>query len=291
MNATPEQPPEAVRHNTAAPVQPFLKWAGGKRQLLPFLKKHLPPAYNDYYEPFIGAGALLFSQQPAKAVINDVNPELINCYRVIKDLSTDLLADLQKHSNNKDHFYKTRELDRDEKFGQLSPVERASRIIYLNKTCFNGLFRVNKRGQFNVPFGRYKNPNIVNADTIQSISRYLNDNQITILNTDFAKAVETAQRGDFVYFDPPYDPLSDTSSFTGYSLTQFGKAEQEHLCDVFDALTRKGCFVMLSNSSTGLIAGLYADYHIISVQASRNINSVVAGRQKIDEFLVLNYVP
>jgi DNA adenine methylase len=291
MKATAEQPVQTVRHDATAPVQPFLKWAGGKRQLLPFLKKYLPTAYNTYYEPFVGAGALLFSLQPEKAIINDVNPELINCYRVIKDYSTGLVADLQKHPNSKAHFYKIRQLDRDEKFGQLSPVERASRIIYLNKTCFNGLFRVNKRGQFNVPFGRYKNPNIVNADTIQSISRYLNDNEITILNTDFARVVETAGRGDFIYFDPPYDPLSDTSSFTGYSLAQFGKAEQERLRDVFDALTRKGCFVMLSNSSTNYIAGLYANYNIISVQASRNINSVVAGRQKIDEFLVLNYVP
>jgi DNA adenine methylase len=153
------------------------------------------------------------------------------------------------------------------------------------------LFRVNRQGQFNVPFGRYKNPNIINADTIQSISRYLNSAEIIILNTDFARTVETAKRGDFIYFDPPYDPLSETSSFTGYSLHQFGKAEQERLRDLFDALTRKGCLVMLSNSSTGFIAGLYADYNIIRVPASRNINSIASGRQKIDEFLILNYVP
>jgi len=290
MKQTREQPASAATDKNAL-TQPFLKWAGGKRQLLPFLKTHLPSRYNTYYEPFIGAGALLFDLQPAKAVINDVNPELINCYHVIKDLSTDLVEDLKKHQNTKAHFYKTRELDRSEAYQLLSPVERASRIIYLNKTCFNGLFRVNRQGQFNVPFGRYKNPNIINAGTIQSISRYLNTADITILNTDFARTVETAKRGDFIYFDPPYDPLSETSSFTGYSLHQFGKAEQERLRDLFDALTRKGCLVMLSNSSTGFIAGLYADYNIIRVPASRNINSVASGRQKIDEFLILNYVP
>ena len=290
MKQAREQPASAATDQNTL-TQPFLKWAGGKRQLLPFLKKHLPPQYNTYYEPFVGAGALLFSLQPAKAVINDVNPELINCYNVIKDLGIDLTEDLKKHQNTKTHFYTTRELDRSEKYQRLSPVEKASRIIYLNKTCFNGLFRVNKQGQFNVPFGRYKNPNIVNAEVIQSISRYLNRAEITILNTDFARTVETAKRGDFIYFDPPYDPLSETSSFTGYSLHQFGKAEQERLRDLFDALTRKGCYVMLSNSSTRFIAGLYADYNIIRVPASRNINSVASGRQKIDEFLILNYVP
>ena len=276
-------------------AQPFLKWAGGKRQLLPFLRKYLPPGYDarsgNYYEPFVGAGALLFNLQPARAIINDVNPELVNCYTVIRDLSTDLIQDLKRHKNTKEYFYDIRELDRGKKFQQLSPVQRASRIIYLNKTCFNGLFRVNKQGQFNVPFGRYKNPNIINADTIRAISRYLNDNRVTVLNTDFAKAVETARRGDFIYFDPPYDPLSETSSFTGYSLHQFGKSEQERLRDVFDELTCRGCKVMLSNSSTNFIADLYADYYIERVPANRNINSVATGRQKIDEFLVLNYAP
>lgn len=272
-------------------AQPFLKWAGGKRQLLPEIKKYLPKKYNTYFEPFVGAGALFFDQQPKNAIINDVNTELINCYEVIKNLSIDLIEDLKKHKNNEKYFYKVRELDRTKEFKNLSIVERASRIIYLNKTCYNGLFRVNRQGQFNAPFGRYKNPNIVNSETIKAINRLLNRNSVEILNTDFAKAVSTAKRNDFIYFDPPYDPVSDTASFTGYSSNAFGKSEQERLKDLFEELTRRGCKVMLSNSATDFIYDLYKDYNVIRIQANRNINSVGTNRKKIDEFLILNYVP
>jgi DNA adenine methylase len=271
--------------------QPFLKWAGGKRQLLPVIKKNLPPAYNVYFEPFVGAGAVLLDLQPATVFINDVNEELINCYNVIRDMPIDLVASLKRHKNTKEYFYKLRELDRTRDFHKLGPVERASRIIYLNKTCYNGLFRVNKSGQYNTPFGRYKNPNIVNAEVIMAISHYLNNNDITILNGDFTKTVKTAKRGDFVYFDPPYDPVSNTSSFTGYSFQEFGRAEQIRLRDCFEDLTRRGCSVMLSNSSTDFIAELYSDYKIIRVPANRSINSVASKRGKIDEFLILNYNP
>lgn len=272
-------------------AQPFLKWAGGKRQLLPEIKKYLPKKYNTYFEPFVGAGALFFDQQPKNAIINDVNTELINCYEVIKNLSIDLIEDLKKHKNNEKYFYKVRELDRTKEFKNLSIVERASRIIYLNKTCYNGLFRVNRQGQFNAPFGRYKNPNIVNSETIKAINRLLNRNSVEILNTDFAKAVSSAKRNDFIYFDPPYDPVSDTASFTGYSSNAFGKSEQERLKDLFEELTRRGCKVMLSNSATDFIYDLYRDYNVIRIQANRNINSVGTNRKKIDEFLILNYVP
>lgn len=272
-------------------AQPFLKWAGGKRQLLPEIKKYLPKKYNTYFEPFVGAGALFFDQQPKNAIINDVNTELINCYEVIKNLSIDLIEDLKKHKNNEKYFYKVRELDRTKEFKNLSIVERASRIIYLNKTCYNGLFRVNRQGQFNAPFGRYKNPNIVNSETIKAINRLLNRNSVEILNTDFAKAVSSAKRNDFIYFDPPYDPVSDTASFTGYSSNAFGKSEQERLKDLFEELTRRGCKVMLSNSATDFIYDLYKDYNVIRIQANRNINSVGTNRKKIDEFLILNYVP
>jgi len=272
-------------------VQPFLKWAGGKRQLVPVIKSFLPKRFNTYYEPFVGAGALLFELKPSKAIINDVNPELINSYKVIRDLSIDLIQDLRKHKNTAEYFYTIRELDRTTEFKELTIIERASRIIYLNKTCFNGLFRVNKQGQFNAPFGRYKNPNIINSDVIKAVSHYFNNHQLEILNTDFSKAIETAKKDDFVYLDPPYDPLSETASFTGYSLNQFGRSEQERLRDVFDKLTRKGCKVMLSNSSTEFIADLYKDYNINTLQANRNINSVGSDRKKINEFLILNYVP
>lgn len=272
-------------------AQPFLKWAGGKRQLLPEMKKYLPKKYNTYFEPFVGAGALFFDQQPKNAVINDVNGELINCYDVIKNLSIDLIEDLKKHKNTEKYFYKIRELDRTKEFKDLSSVERASRIIYLNKTCFNGLFRVNRQGQFNAPFGSYSKPNIINSETIKAINLLLNRNSVEILNTDFAKAVAKAKRNDFIYFDPPYDPISDTASFTGYSSNAFGKSEQERLRDLFDTLTSRGCKVMLSNSATDFIADLYRDYNIIRIQANRNINSVGSDRKKVDEFLILNYVP
>jgi DNA adenine methylase len=272
-------------------VKPFLKWAGGKRQLLPVIKKLLPPTYETYYEPFVGAGAVLFNLKPLSAVINDVNSELINCYKVVRDNSTALIEDLAGHQNSEEYFYKLRELDRGGEFDRMSDIERASRIIYLNKTCFNGLFRVNRQGQFNAPFGRYKDPKIVNAEVILGDSDYLMNNDVQILNHDFVRATETAQRGDFVYLDPPYDPVSDTSSFTGYSLNQFGRTEQERLRDLFENLTLRGCLVMLSNSATNFIENLYEDYNVIKVQANRSINSVGTGRQKIDEFLILNYVP
>jgi DNA adenine methylase len=278
-------------NTTSLAPQPFLKWAGGKRQLISTIKKFLPETYLNYFEPFVGAGALLFDLQPSNAVINDINSELINCYRVIRALSNDLIEDLKKHKNTKDYFYQIRELDRSDEFKRLSPVQRASRIIYLNKTCYNGLFRVNSQDQFNVPFGNYKNPNILNIEVIRSINYYLNQNNIEVLNLDFERAVEKAQRGDFIYFDPPYDPISDTSSFTGYSLSQFGKSEQIRLKDVFDRLTIKGCQIMLSNSATEFINKLYCDYNIIKLRANRNINSVGSGRSKIDEFLILNYIP
>ncbi|MES2387068.1 MAG: DNA adenine methylase [Bacteroidota bacterium] len=270
---------------------PFLKWAGGKRQLLPELRRHLPVSFNRYYEPFIGAGALLFDLQPGHAVINDINPELINCYRIIRDQPAELLADLSLHLNEPDYFYAMRSLDRSTAYSELSPVQRASRIIYLNKTCFNGLFRVNSRGEFNAPFGRYKKPAIINEAVILAVSQYLQHSAVEILNTDFKEAVKTARRNDFVYFDPPYDPLSDTSSFTGYSRSAFGHPEQERLRDLFEHLTAKGVKLMLSNSSTAFIRDLYRDYNIVTVQARRNINSVGKGRAEVDEVLVLNYVP
>ena len=173
----------------------------------------------------------------------------------------------------------------------MTPLERASRIIFLNKTCYNGLFRVNSQGQFNVPYGNYKNPTIVDSIIIKAISNYLNQNTITISNLDFEEAVKESKKGDFIYFDPPYDPISDTSSFTGYNLDKFGKEEQCRLKHVYDKLTEKGCKVMLSNSATEFIRNLYSTYKIITIPASRNINSVATGRGRIDELLILNYEP
>ncbi|WP_346199748.1 DNA adenine methylase [Caldifermentibacillus hisashii] len=271
-------------------IQPFLKWAGGKRQLLPEIRKYIPKRMGTYYEPFLGGGAVLFDLQPKKAVINDINSELINTYLVIKNNVAELIEDLRKHENTSDYYYKIRDLDRDKnRFSKLSDVEKASRLIYLNKTCFNGLFRVNSQGQFNVPFGRYKNPNIVNEFVLRAVSHYLNNNEVKILNGDFADAVSSAKKGDFVYFDSPYDPVSETASFTGYTLGGFNKDEQIRLRDLFVDLDKRGCKVLLSNSATEFIKDLYKDYHIEIVSATRNINSIATKRGKIDEVLVMNY--
>jgi DNA adenine methylase len=275
-------------------VRPFLKWAGGKRQLLPILQKHIPRNWgeNCYFEPFIGAGALFLALQRPKAVINDTNEELINCYLTIRDFPEQLLELTNQYQTqiSKEHYYQLRELDRHPDFEKLSNLERAARILYLNKTCFNGLFRVNSQGQFNVPFGDNKKPQIAEQVVIMAVSKYLNQKGIQILNLDFAESVTTAKTGDFIYFDPPYDPVSDTASFTGYALNGFGKDQQERLKQVSDRLVDKGCKVLLSNSATDFIKQLYSDrrYSIIEVEASRHINSIGANRGKINEVLILN---
>ena len=277
-------------------VRPFLKWAGGKRQLLPEIVKYVPKriSKHTYYEPFIGGGALLFQLQLPKAVINDSNKELINCYKVIKDSLDELMEELSKdkYSNSETSYYEMRDLDRStKKYEILSEVEKAARIIYLNKTCYNGLFRVNSQGQFNVPFGRYKNPNFLDDAVLRAVNKYLNSNNITLLNQDFEEAVKDAKRGDFVYFDPPYDPVSETASFTGYDVNGFNREQQKRLKKVFDDLNKRGCKVMLSNSCTDFILDLYKDYQdtIIKVRATRSINSNALKRGRVEEVLVLNY--
>lgn len=277
-------------------VRPFLKWAGGKRQLLPEIVKYVPKmtSKHTYYEPFLGGGALLFELQRPKAVINDRNKELINCYKVIRDSLDELMEELSKdkYSNSETSYYEMRDLDRStKKYEILSEVEKAARIIYLNKTCYNGLFRVNSQGQFNVPFGRYKNPNFLDDAVLRAVNKYLNSNNITLLNHDFEEAVKDAKRGDFVYFDPPYDPVSQTASFTGYDVNGFNRDQQKRLKKVFDDLHKRECKVMLSNSCTDFILDLYKDYQdtIIKVKATRSINSNALKRGRVDEVLVLNY--
>jgi DNA adenine methylase len=277
---------------TTLNLQPFLKWAGGKRQLLPELRKYISQDYGTYFEPFLGAGAVLFDLQPAKALINDVNPELINCYNTIKEHPQALLDLTREHQsrNCQDYYYEIRSRDRNLILESMSNIERAARIIYLNKTCYNGLFRVNRQGQFNVPYGNHKNPTIADDEIIWAISNYLNQTQITITNSDFADALQTADCGDFIYLDPPYDPVSDTS-FTGYGMTGFGKEQQHRLRNVCDDLTSRGCQVLISNSATDFINQLYGDqnlYAIAEVQANRSINSVGSARGKIGEVIICN---
>lgn len=272
-------------------VQPFLKWAGGKRQLLPEIRKYIPKKIHTYYEPFVGAGAVLFDLQPERAVINDINAELINVYRVIKNNVEELINRLKQHEerHSKQYFYEVRHWDRLSEYRLLSEVERAARIIYLNRTCFNGLYRVNSKGQFNVPFGRYQHPQIVNEPVLRAAHDYLSTNQVTMLNVDFEEAVHGAKKGDFVYLDPPYDPISVTSSFTSYNLDGFTREDQVRLKELFVDLDQRGVHVLLSNSATDFILDLYRDYRVEIVTANRAINSKAEGRGKIAEVLVRNW--
>lgn len=269
-------------------LHPFLKWAGGKRQLLNELKANLPGTFNRYFEPFLGAGALLFELQPHNARISDINGELINCYQVIKDDPQGLLAEISKHEHTEAHFYEVRNLDRLPDFKSLPPAVRAARTIYLNKTCFNGLYRVNSKGHFNVPFGRYRNPTILDEGLLESLHSFLTTHEISIYNEDFQAACSFAGAGDFIYFDPPYDPVSSSSSFTGYNF-KFDRDEHERLKYTFVEMDKRGCKVLLSNSATDFVKELYAEYHIVEVQAARVINSVASKRGKVREFLIRNY--
>jgi DNA adenine methylase len=273
-------------------VQPFLKWAGGKRQLIASIKAHIPQHFTQYYEPFIGAGALLFALQVPDSTINDTNGELINCYRVIKDSPAELLELCQQHElhNSKEYFYRLRSLDRAADFAQMSAIDRAARIIYLNKTCFNGLFRVNSQGQFNVPYGDAAKPVIADPEVIMAVSDFLNQKNVQICCGDFAQAVATAQAGAFIYFDPPYHPVSDTASFTGYSANGFAVSEQERLKRVCDELVDRGCQVLISNSNASFIRELYDDprYAIAEVTATRAINAVGGKRGRVGELLIYN---
>ncbi len=270
-------------------LTPIVKWAGGKRQLLPVIEQNLPQTFFRYFEPFVGGGALLFHLQPAEAIVNDINEELINLYRIIRDHIDDLINALKKHKNEETWFYEIRNQDRDKAYHKKTAVERAARIHYLNKTCYNGLYRVNSAGQFNAPFGRYKNPNIVNEKNLRALHRYLNANTIEILNVDFKAALKQAGKGDFVYLDPPYDPLSESANFTGYSKNGFGRAEQERLKETCDDLHKRGVHFLLSNSATAFIKELYTNYDIQIVRAKRAVNSKGDKRGEVEEVLVRNY--
>lgn len=272
-------------------ITPFVKWVGGKRQLLTDIKKVMPPSssFNTYFEPFIGGGALFFDLEPRQAVINDYNQELINVYLVIKNEIDALIEDLKTHENNSEYFYRIRLLDREPLFNNLTNVQKASRFIYLNKTCYNGLYRVNNAGQFNSPFGKYKNPNIVNEPTLRAVSLFLNKSNTNILNADYSKVFELADKNSFIYIDPPYHPLSETSNFTGYIPGGWAERDQVRLKEACDGLNKKGVKFLLSNSSANFIKELYKDYEILTVEASRAINSDAGQRGEVEEFLIKNY--
>lgn len=272
-------------------VLPFLKWVGGKRQLMPEIRKMLPRgvANRPYYEPFIGGGALFFDLQPKRAIINDYNEELINVYTVIRDNPNELIEDLRKHENTAEYFYKIRAVDRQPLFAHLSKIQRASRIIYLNKTCYNGLYRVNNAGEFNSPFGKYKNPNIVNEPVIKAVSKYLNSPQIQISNGDYELILRDIPINSFVYLDPPYHPISESSNFTGYVQGGWNDGDQLRLRDVCNRLNDNGIKFLLSNSASDFIRDIYSGYNIHVVQANRAVNSNSSKRGQVDEFLICNY--
>lgn len=270
-------------------VAPILKWVGGKRQLLPEIEKYIPE-FSTYYEPFVGGGAVLFNIQPQKAVVNDINKELINLYSIVKNNVEELIEDLKKHQNDETYFYSQRELDRNrKKYKNMTDIERASRVVFLNKTCYNGLFRVNRSGEFNAPFGNYKNPNIVNEGVLRAVSKYFNRANIVFRCCDFEKALKDAKKGAFVYLDPPYFPVSSSSNFTGYDKCGFDRYEHERLKKICDSLNERGIKFLLSNSSSDSIKELFKDYKIEIVQAKRAINSKADKRGEIDEILVRNY--
>lgn len=271
-------------------VIPVVKWVGGKRQLLDEITPLLPKRITSYCEPFLGGGAVLFSLQPSKAIINDINEDLMLVYEVIRDDVEGLIKSLEQYENTSEYFYKIRDIDRDKDFYySMSKVARASRLIYLNKTCFNGLFRVNSSGEFNSPFGHYKNPNIVNEPVLRAVNKYFNANKIQIYNEDFEVTLKRVNKGGFVYLDPPYDPVSDTANFTGYNKSGFNRKEQERLKECCDDLTRRGVNFMLSNSATAFIKELYQDYDITIVKAKRAINSNASKRGAVEEVLIRNY--
>ena len=267
---------------------PIVKWAGGKGRLLTQLKSRLPPGFGRrrYLEPFIGGGALFFSLTPSRAILSDVNTALIETYRAVRDQVDEVLVRLERLASGhcKENFYETRaRYNREE----LESVDRAATFLYLNKTCFNGLHRVNRRGEFNVPFGRYKNPRILDVARLRAASRLLGGAELK--NAPFEHVLETARPGDFVYFDPPYVPMSDTANFTNYAQNGFGPEDQARLRDVYRQLDRRGCHLMLSNSDVPEVRKLYQGFSIDIVSAPRAISCDARNRKAVHEVVVTNY--
>lgn len=286
-NGRGEQPFAPTLSAQHIPARPFLKWAGGKKQLLPELCKRIPASFDQYFEPFIGGGALFFALQPKRATISDINPDLINIYQVIQSEIDNLIQDLQNHRYDKEYFYNLRNIDRDSDYIKWSSIRRASRSIYLNKTCFNGLYRVNSKGQFNTPFGSYKKPTILDEVNLRACSQALQGVEIRV--DSFESVLERAKKNDFIYFDPPYLPLTDTANFTAYSRDGFDLEMQIRLRDLCIELDRRGIKFMTSNSSAPLILDLYQDFSIDWVDATRSINSNGDLRGKIKEVIITNY--
>lgn len=274
--------------------KPFVKWAGGKRQLIPKIAKHLPKNIVTYFEPFLGGGALLFhllsENKNLKGYVSDLNSDLILSYITIRDNLGGLIKSLQKHSDNyfsnsKSYYYSIRESN------PKNQVEKVSRLLFLNRTCFNGLYRVNSKGKFNVPLGRYSHPNIVQEENLSLVNQFLNQNNIIIKCQDFSSTVEKAKKGDFVYFDPPYQPVSKTANFTSYTNGNFGLNDLKRLAKLSNELAKKGVNVLLSNSSSKQVRDLFSskNWEINKIETNRAINSDSNKRTGHFELLIKNY--
>jgi DNA adenine methylase len=265
-------------------TKPFLKWVGGKTQMLEILHESMPLKYNKYIEPFIGGGALFFSLNKQGSIIADINDELINSYNVVQNDVDHLINTLSSMKNTEEDFYRIRALKVDE----LSEIERAARLIYLNKTCFNGLYRVNMLGQFNTPFGKYKNPNICDSDNLRLASEYLRNT--TIIQGDYKQVLlNNANPGDFIFLDPPYIPVSEYSDFNRYTKEKFDHEEQVALADEVRRLHELGCFVLLTNSDHEKVHELYKDYEIKTYNTKRFINS--NGNKRIGKDVLVKVMP
>lgn len=268
-------------------TRPFLKWAGGKSQLLDQYSPFFPRGdrIRRYFEPFLGSAAVYFHLQPDNACLADVNEKLVEIYQVVQQDVEDLIQLLRNYRNVEEHFYQVRAQNP----SSLNKTERAARLIYLNKTCYNGLYRENRKGEFNVPFGRYKNPRICDETRLRTAARALQGVDFQV--DDFEQVVAPAGPGDFIYFDPPYAPLNATSNFTGYDRRGFSTDDQRRLAETYHRLSSGGCNVMLSNSSAPLVLDLYSGrgYRLLEIEARRSINSKADGRGPVTELLILNY--
>jgi len=274
--------------------KPFVKWAGGKRQLIPILNENLPETFGTYFEPFLGGGALLFhmltERQGQKCSISDLNSDLVLSYTTIRDRTEALITSLKNHEKNyqkdsKSYYYSIRESN------PRSQIEKTSRLIFLNRTCFNGLYRVNSKGKFNVPLGKYSNPNIVNEDNLRSVSHILQSSKVAIQCRDFESVLRDAKKGDLVYFDPPYQPVSDTANFTSYTNKDFTYDDLSRLAELCMDLDSKGCRVLLSNSNSKEVADMFSakPWTVNKIRANRSINSNSKKRTGHFELLIRNY--
>ena len=279
---------------TTPSPKPFVKWAGGKRQLIPILNENLPAKFATFFEPFLGGGALFFNMltkyDNKKFNISDLNSDLILSYVTIRDHVDDLINSLYRHEeqyrkDSKTYYYSTRAKD------PTNAVEKTSRLLFLNRTCFNGLYRVNSKGKFNVPLGSYANPNIVNEENLRVVSEMLQSSKAVISCRDFATVLEDAQSDDFVYFDPPYQPVSSTANFTSYTKQDFTFDDLDRLVNVCNELNSKGCMVLLSNSYSKEVEDMFSDplWKILKIPANRFINSNSKNRTGHFELLIRNY--